>query len=62
MNPKDFPNRAIQDVLIEMTDGGLDYTFECIGNTLTMVSADFYLIQRHHALVNAKNRLCPFMM
>ena len=24
-------------VLIEMTDGGLDYTFECIGNVKTMV-------------------------
>lgn len=22
----------LQDVLVEMTDGGLDYTFECIGN------------------------------
>lgn len=25
-------------VLIEMTDGGLDYTFECVGNVRTMVS------------------------
>ncbi|CAG0898064.1 unnamed protein product, partial [Darwinula stevensoni] len=39
VNPKDFSNRAIQEVLIEMTDGGLDYTFECIGNTLTMRAA-----------------------
>lgn len=30
--------KPIQDVLIEMTDGGLDYTFECIGNVKTMVS------------------------
>lgn len=25
-------------VLVEITDGGLDYTFECIGNVKTMVS------------------------
>ena len=25
-------------VLVELTDGGLDYTFECIGNVTTMVS------------------------
>lgn len=30
--------KPIQEVLIEMTDGGLDYTFECIGNVQTMVS------------------------
>lgn len=23
-----------------MTDGGLDYTFECIGNVVTMVSSN----------------------
>jgi len=32
VNPNDYPGKRIQDVLIEMTDGGLDYTFECIGN------------------------------
>ncbi|KAL4089361.1 hypothetical protein QTP88_024408 [Uroleucon formosanum] len=31
--------KSIQDVLIEMTDGGLDYTFECIGNVKTMRAA-----------------------
>lgn len=36
INPKDY-NKSIQQVLIEMTDGGLDYTFECIGNVNTMV-------------------------
>jgi len=39
VNPKDFPGRAIQDVLVEMTDGGLDYTFECVGNVATMRAA-----------------------
>lgn len=40
INPKDYSDKAIQDVLIEMTDGGLDYTFECSGgNTKVMRSA-----------------------
>ena len=37
INPKDY-DRPIQQVLAELTDGGLDYTFECIGNIHTMVS------------------------
>lgn len=37
VNPSTF-EKPIQDVLIEMTDGGLDYTFECIGNVKTMAS------------------------
>ena len=36
VNPRDH-ERPIQQVLVEMTDGGLDYTFECIGNVSTMV-------------------------
>ncbi|OTF70510.1 alcohol dehydrogenase class-3-like protein, partial [Euroglyphus maynei] len=39
LNPNDYPDRPIQDVLIEMTDGGLDYTFECVGNVHLMRSA-----------------------
>jgi S-(hydroxymethyl)glutathione dehydrogenase/alcohol dehydrogenase len=31
--------RPIQEVLIEMTDGGVDYSFECIGNVKTMRTA-----------------------
>jgi S-(hydroxymethyl)glutathione dehydrogenase/alcohol dehydrogenase len=38
LNPKDY-EKSIQDVLIEKTDGGLDYTFECIGNVATMRAA-----------------------
>lgn len=37
INPQDN-KKPIQDVLIEMTDGGLDYTFECVGNVNTMVN------------------------
>lgn len=38
VNPKDHPNKSMQEVLVEMT-GGLDYTFECVGNVNTMRSA-----------------------
>jgi len=38
LNPKDY-SKPIQEVLIEMTDGGLDYTFECIGLVATMRAA-----------------------
>ena len=41
VNPKDY-EKPIQQVLVEMTDGGLDYTFECIGNVGTMVR-DMYM-------------------
>ena len=39
VNPKDHPDKTIQQVLVDMTDGGLDYTFECIGNVHTMRAA-----------------------
>jgi S-(hydroxymethyl)glutathione dehydrogenase/alcohol dehydrogenase len=33
INPFQLPEGTkIQDYLIEMTDGGLDYTFDCTGN------------------------------
>ena len=38
INPKNF-EKAIQDVIVEMTDGGVDYSFECIGNVHVMRSA-----------------------
>lgn len=38
VNPKDF-EKPVQQVLVEKTDGGLDYTFECIGNVNTMRAA-----------------------
>ncbi len=36
VNPKDH-SQPIQNVLVEMTDGGVDYSFECIGNVTCMV-------------------------
>ncbi|MGH1376819.1 MAG: S-(hydroxymethyl)glutathione dehydrogenase/class III alcohol dehydrogenase [Alphaproteobacteria bacterium] len=38
INPKNF-DKPIQDVIVEMTDGGVDYSFECIGNVNIMRSA-----------------------
>jgi len=39
VNPKKLGEQSITQKLIEMTDGGLDYTFECIGNIHTMRQA-----------------------
>jgi S-(hydroxymethyl)glutathione dehydrogenase/alcohol dehydrogenase len=38
INPRNF-DRPIQEVLVEMTDGGVDYSFECIGNVQVMRQA-----------------------
>lgn len=38
VNPKDYDD-PIQQVIIELTDGGVDYSFECIGNVKIMRSA-----------------------
>ncbi|KAI5739778.1 hypothetical protein M8J77_023354 [Diaphorina citri] len=38
INPKDF-DKPIQQVLVDITDGGCDYTFECVGNVHTMRAA-----------------------
>ena len=38
VNPKDH-EKPIQDVIVEMTDGGVEYSFECIGNVDVMRSA-----------------------
>jgi S-(hydroxymethyl)glutathione dehydrogenase/alcohol dehydrogenase len=38
VNPKDY-DKPIQEVIVEMTEGGVDYSFECIGNVDLMRSA-----------------------
>jgi len=38
VNPGDY-DQPIQDVIVELTNGGVDYSFECIGNTQVMRSA-----------------------
>ncbi len=37
INPKDVPH--VVDAIVQLTDGGADYSFECIGNTTTMRQA-----------------------
>ena len=37
INPKGVPN--VVDAIVQLTDGGADYSFECIGNTTTMRQA-----------------------
>lgn len=38
VNPNDYDD-PIQDVIVDMTDGGADYSFECIGNVDVMRAA-----------------------
>jgi S-(hydroxymethyl)glutathione dehydrogenase/alcohol dehydrogenase len=38
VNPKDY-DAPIQEVIVEMTDGGVDYSFEAVGNTNLMRAA-----------------------
>ena len=38
VNPKNY-DKPIQDVLVELTEGGVDYSFECVGNVNLMRSA-----------------------
>ena len=37
VNPKNVPN--VVDAIVQLTDGGADYSFECIGNVTTMRQA-----------------------
>ena len=38
VNPQDY-DVAIQEVLVDLTNGGVDYSFECVGNTNLMRAA-----------------------
>lgn len=38
INPKDF-DKDIQDVIVDLTNGGVDFSFECIGNVKLMRAA-----------------------
>ena len=38
VNPEDY-EEPIQEVLIDLTNGGVDYSFECVGNTSLMRAA-----------------------
>jgi len=39
VNPVTHKDKKIQEVIVEMTGGGVDYSFECIGNVEVMRSA-----------------------
>lgn len=39
VNPKDHGDTPIQQVIVDLTDGGVDYSFECIGNVDVMRAA-----------------------
>lgn len=39
VNPNDTPDTPIQDVIVDLTGGGVDYSFECIGNVNVMRAA-----------------------
>lgn len=39
VNPKDH-SEPIQEVLRELTNGGVDFSLECVGNVAVMVSAN----------------------
>jgi len=39
VNPKELGDKKIQEHLVAITDGGLDYTFDCTGNVMVMKAA-----------------------
>lgn len=39
VNPTKLGSKSIQETLVEMTDGGCDYTFDCTGNVGVMRAA-----------------------
>lgn len=39
INPLELNGKSAKDVIIEMTDGGVDYSFECVGNVKLMRDA-----------------------
>ena len=39
INPNDHPDTPISQVIVDLTDGGVDYSFECIGNVDVMRAA-----------------------
>lgn len=51
INPADR-NQPIQEVLVEMTDGGVDYSFECVGNVTVMVGGEQQQQQKSSSMTN----------
>lgn len=53
VNPKDH-DKPISQVLAEMTDGGVDFSMECVGNVGVMVRQIDWLTQRFELNLNRK--------
>ena len=47
VNPKDH-ERPIQDVIVEMTDGGVDYSFECVITSYSIHYTKLYDNAQHY--------------
>jgi S-(hydroxymethyl)glutathione dehydrogenase/alcohol dehydrogenase len=39
LNPRDTPDTPIQQVIVDLTQGGVDFSFECVGNVHLMRAA-----------------------
>lgn len=39
VNPREIGDQPVQDHIVALTDGGVDYSFECIGNVDVMRAA-----------------------
>lgn len=39
INPKDHPDKSLSTIIVEMTGGGVEFSFECVGHTKLMSEA-----------------------
>ena len=49
LNPKDL-DKPIQEVIVEMTNGGVDFAFECVGGAKIMVCIFFIIRYNKYCL------------
>lgn len=57
INPKDH-EKPIQQVIVDLTDGGVDYSFECIGNVTVMRAA----LECCHKVQSESNSIDNFIL
>lgn len=51
INPTKLPEgKKIQEHLVDITDGGLDYTFDCTGNVNSLALSHNYVLNIHYLL------------
>ena len=60
INPlKNLPEgKRIQDHLVEITDGGLDYTFDATGNVSRLGKRERNLNGKHYAVTGRRHACC----